>query len=92
MVQETKEIGFETALKKLETIVQQLEGGELSLEEALKKYEEGVRMADLCTRRLKEAQKRVEVLMKTAGGKFKTTPFPESEGDESGGSRKKRSY
>ena len=36
---ETKEIEFEAALKKLESIVQNLENGELSLEQALKQYE-----------------------------------------------------
>ncbi len=78
MNQENKEIAFEAALKKLENIVQNLENGELSLEEALKQYEEGVRMADLCSKRLGEAEKKVEVLMKTGGGKFKTEPFEDS--------------
>ncbi len=74
-----KEIEFEVALKKLEAIVQNLENGDLSLEQSLKQYEEGVKMADLCSKRLSEAQKRVEVLMKTSGGKFKTEAF-EDEG------------
>lgn len=80
MVQETKEIEFETALKKLETIVEKLENGDLSLEEALKQYEEGVRMADVCSKRITEAEKRVEVLMKTGSGKWQTVPFEEKEG------------
>ena len=77
---ETKEIAFETALKKLEDIVSKLENGDLPLEEALKAYEEGVRMADACSKRLGEAEKRIEVLMKTNAGKFKTEPF--ENGDE----------
>ena len=76
---ETKEIEFEQALKKLESIVANLENGDLSLEQALKQYEEGVKMADVCSKRLSEAQKRVEVLMKTAGGKFKTETFESEE-------------
>ena len=79
MSQELKEVEFETALKKLEGIVDKLETGDLSLEEALKHYEEGVRMADICQKRLTEAEKRVEVLMKTGGGKFKTAPFEEED-------------
>ena len=75
MSDEKKEIAFEDAMKKLEGIVEHLEGGNLPLEEALKNYEEGVRMADICSKRLQEAEKKVEVLMKTAGGKFKTEPF-----------------
>ncbi|OGW90965.1 MAG: exodeoxyribonuclease VII small subunit [Omnitrophica bacterium RIFCSPHIGHO2_02_FULL_63_14] len=70
-----KEMEFEAALKKLEAIVEEMESGELSLEKALKSYEEGVKLADFCSKRLTEAEKRVEVLMKTMGGKFKTAPF-----------------
>ncbi len=75
MSDEKKEIAFEDGLKKLELIVQNLENGDLSLEVALKSYEEGVRIADICSRRLQDAEKKVEVLMKTTGGKFKTEPF-----------------
>ncbi len=81
MAQETKEISFESALKKLENIVENLENGDLSLEDALKQYEEGVRMADLCTKRLTEAEKKVEVLMKTNPAKFKTVPFDDKSTD-----------
>lgn len=77
MSQEPKDLPFETALKKLEDIVQNLENGDLSLEAALKQYEEGVRMADICSKKLTEAEKKVEVLMKTSPGKFKTVPFEE---------------
>ena len=72
MSEDKKEVEFETALKKLESIVENLETGELSLEHALKQYEEGVRMADICSKRLSEAEKKVEVLMKTGAGRLKT--------------------
>ena len=75
MSDEKKEVEFETALKKLETIVENLENGDLSLENALKQYEEGVRMAEVCSKRLAAAEKKVEVLMKTTGGKLKAAPF-----------------
>ena len=52
-----------------------METGDLSLEQALKQYEEGVRMADVCSKRLTEAGKKVEILMKTSGGKLKAVPF-----------------
>ena len=79
MSEEKKEVEFEVALRKLETIVENLEGGDLSLEAALKQYEEGVRLADICSKRLSEAEKKVEVLMKTSSGKLKTAPFEDSE-------------
>ena len=97
MADEKKEMEFEAALKRLENIVENLENGELSLEVALKQYEEGVRMADICSKRLTEAEKKVEVLMKTSGGKLKAAPFPPKadpplagERDEDGHARSKK--
>jgi len=69
---------FEEALKKLEKIVESLEGGELALEDSLKKYEEGVRLAQTCAKKLDAAQRKVDVLMKEQGGTFSTKPFDES--------------
>jgi len=54
---------FETSLKKLETIVTKMEGGELSLEQALKQFEEGVALARQCQLVLSQAEQRVEQLM-----------------------------
>ncbi len=89
MADERKELEFEAALRRLETIVGNLENGDLSLEAALKQYEEGVRMADICSKRLTEAEKKVEVLTKTSGGKLKATAF-ETGSEESTKSKKKR--
>ncbi|HXV18719.1 MAG TPA: exodeoxyribonuclease VII small subunit [Candidatus Omnitrophota bacterium] len=89
-MKEEKEVSFESAMKKLETIVESLESGEISLEAALKQYEEGVRMADLCQKRLTEAQKKVEVLLKTSPGKFKTVPFEDSVDESQSKTRKKK--
>ena len=90
MSEEKKELAFEIALKKLETLVEHLENGDLSLEDALKAYEEGVKMSDICSKRLTEAERRVEVLMKTSGGKFKTAPLDSGE-ENSGKNKKKKS-
>ena len=87
---EKKEIEFESALKKLETIVENLENGELSLEAALKQYEEGVQMADICSKRLNDAQKKIEILMKTSGGRLKAAPFEEGTDGDLGRSKKKK--
>ncbi len=82
MTQDNKDVNFEAALKKLESIVEKLENGELSLEDALKQYEEGVRMADICSKKLSEAEKRVEVLIKSGSGKFKTESFEAGQEDK----------
>ena len=54
---------FEGTLKKLESIVTQMESGELSLEQALKNFEDGVALARECQQALRQAEQRVQVLM-----------------------------
>jgi exodeoxyribonuclease VII small subunit len=65
---------FEECLQRLETIVQQLERGDLSLEQALKLFEEGVGLSDSCRRELEEAEGKVEILLKQ-NGRLQPEPF-----------------
>lgn len=74
-----KEMKFEEAMKKLEKIVEELEGGNLSLEDSLKKYEEGVALSQFCSKKLNEAQKKVQVLSKKGSGALEAGPFDEKE-------------
>jgi exodeoxyribonuclease VII small subunit len=67
---------FEESLKKLETIVDRLERGDLALEESLKLFEEGVGLSATCKKELEEAEGKVEMLIKRRDGSFKTEPFP----------------
>uniref|UniRef100_A0A831TZE3 Exodeoxyribonuclease 7 small subunit n=1 Tax=Geobacter metallireducens TaxID=28232 RepID=A0A831TZE3_GEOME len=66
---------FETALKKLEEVVNRLESGDLSLDDSLKAFEEGVKMAAFCAKKLDEAEKKVEILLKKKDGSFVKEPF-----------------
>ena len=75
---------FESALKSLEEIVTQLEGGDLTLDRALELFEEGVKISRFCNSKLEEAQRKVEMLTRTAGGNLVETPFQAPEGDEGG--------
>ena len=54
--------GFEASLERLESIVQELESGELTLEQSLERYEEGMRLSQRLTRTLEEAERRIERL------------------------------
>ena len=74
---------FEEALKKLETIVEAMEGEELPLESLLAKYEEGARLAKICQDKLAEAELKIEQLEKNAAGEAKLKPFapPENSGE-----------
>ena len=67
---------FEASLKKLETIVDQLEKGELTLEESLKLFEEGVGLSAACKKELEAAEGKVQMLIKQRDGSLKTEPFP----------------
>jgi exodeoxyribonuclease VII small subunit len=74
---------FESALKSLEDIVRQLEGGDLTLDRALELFEEGVKISRFCTAKLEEAERKVELLVKSADGSLKEAPFsPDTEARE----------
>jgi exodeoxyribonuclease VII small subunit len=66
---------FETAMERLECIVQSLEGGDLSLDESLKVFEEGMELVRFCTKKLDEAERKVSILMKESSGKLVQQPF-----------------
>jgi exodeoxyribonuclease VII small subunit len=66
---------FESALKRLEKIVEELESGDLSLENALKKFEEGVQLSKFCTQKLDETEKKVQILLKSKDGALLEHPF-----------------
>lgn len=71
--------GFEEALKKLETIVDDMETGELDLDAMIKQFEEGQKLITLCQNRLTEIERRVEALVKTDNGEIKTELFDEED-------------
>ena len=53
---------FEGSLQELESLVEQMEDGNLSLDETLQHFERGVQLTSLCQKALSEAEQRVEVL------------------------------
>lgn len=65
---------FEECLGRLETIVGQLEKGDIPLEDALKLFEEGIQLSGSCRKELEEAEGKVEVLLKQ-NGKLQPEPF-----------------
>ena len=66
---------FEESLKKLETIVEQLEKGDLALEDSLKLFEEGVGLSAACKQELDTADGKVQILIKQRDGSVKPEPF-----------------
>ena len=54
---------FEESMKKLETIVTELENGNLNLDESVKKFEEGMKIAKQCNNILEDAEKKITILL-----------------------------
>lgn len=68
---------FEDCLQQLETIVEQLERGDLSLEQSLVLFEQGMKLSNSCRQELESAEGKVEMLLKQ-NGKVQAVPFGES--------------
>jgi exodeoxyribonuclease VII small subunit len=68
---------FEDSLKRLETIVEQLESGQLSLEESMDLFEEGVKLAVSCQQELRRADGRIKRLIKRINGDLELQDFEE---------------
>ena len=65
---------FESGLQQLESIVKEMEGGELPLERALELFERGMKLSDACRKQLQDAETRVEILIRRAG-EMQPEPF-----------------
>ena len=66
---------FEEALKKLESIVEAMEGDELPLETLLARFEEGTRLVQICQAKLAEAEVKIQQLEKNAAGEIELKPL-----------------
>ena len=68
-------MSFESALGELETIVTELEQGNLPLEQALKQFERGIGLARAGQSKLAQAEQKVEILLGDQQGQQQLTPF-----------------
>ena len=67
MKEKTQEVpDFEKALAELETLVEQLESGDLSLDQSLQQFKRGVELTRHCQSVLEQAQQTVEQLLDPA--------------------------
>lgn len=78
MPRKKKTPDFEQSLKELESLVVQMEQGDLSLDDSLKAFEEGVNLTRECQAILAQAEQKVQVLIES-GGELKTEPFKPEE-------------
>ena len=63
VMEEINKITFEESMKNLETIVNELEKGDLSLDESVKKFEEGIKISKECNNILESAEKKISILL-----------------------------
>lgn len=69
-------LSFEEALKRLETIVHQLESGAASLEDSIGLYTEGQALKAHCEAKLANATARIEAIQQNDAGEASgTKPF-----------------
>ncbi|MDT8310351.1 MAG: exodeoxyribonuclease VII small subunit [Methylophaga sp.] len=67
MVAKRKKLDYEAAVAELESLVEQLERGDITLEQSLKLYERGVLLTRDCQEALQAADQKVQMLVKQAG-------------------------
>jgi len=76
-----EDMKFEEALERLESIVRNLEEGELTLEESLAAFEEGIGLYRFCAGKLDDAERKVDILLKDQEG-FRIQSFLKKEDHE----------
>ncbi|MYC28025.1 MAG: exodeoxyribonuclease VII small subunit [Nitrospira sp. SB0662_bin_26] len=66
---------FEDALARLETIVAELEKGDLPLNDSLKMFEEGIKLSKTCLKMLDDAERKVEIMVQDKDGKKRVEAY-----------------
>ncbi|OGU26408.1 MAG: exodeoxyribonuclease VII small subunit [Ignavibacteria bacterium GWA2_54_16] len=78
VTKKTQKGSFESSLKRLEAIVESLEGGKVPLDEAVELYEEGIKLSRECAEKLKATELKIRKLAKAAGEDFKVSEAEEA--------------
>ena len=62
-----KELSFEENLEKLETIVKNLESGNIPLDDAIDSFNEAIKLAKKCDDKLKNVEEKVNKILNSDG-------------------------
>jgi len=73
------EISFETAMERLEKIVEEMESGKMLLEDLLVRYEEGMKLVKVCQDRLAQAEQKIQIITRDHAGKASVKDFAATE-------------
>ena len=63
-----EDMSFEEAIRELETVVGQLDRGDVALEDSIKLYERGAALKARCEAKLKEAEEKVAAITLDGNG------------------------
>jgi len=67
MATKKEELSFEDSLKQLESIVKDLENGNVELDDAINKFTEAMKLAKVCNDKLKNAEDNINKILKENG-------------------------
>lgn len=84
-----RNIRFEDAMHKLESLVEQIESGAVGVEESIAKYEEAMALQAHCQRILDQAEQRIKKIQLDAAGGMTEATHEDDEtekGEDSGDS------
>ena len=84
------QLNFETAMDRLEEIVEQMESGKMMLEELIGRYEEGMKLVKICQERLASAEQRIEIITRNHAGKAVIKNFDPASEKEAPGPREEK--
>ena len=80
---------FESAIGRLENLVEEMEAEDLPLERLIVNYEEGIKLVKTCQQKLAEAEKKIEIIQRQAGADPELKPFdPDAKADSPAPQRK----
>ena len=75
MADKKENISFEDAMKRLDTISNELSREGVALEDALALYEEGVKLVRMCNNKLEDTERKIKILKLSAEGEIKEEDF-----------------
>ena len=70
-----EELKLEEAMRRLDSVVKELDGENSDLDKALKLYEEGVRLVRVCNAKLEEAERKIKILRLSDDGEMTEEDF-----------------
>lgn len=66
---------FDTAVERLEQLVEMMESDRMPLDELLVRYEEGTKLVKFCQEQLDAAERRIEIVTRNSKGESQIEPF-----------------